>query len=70
MTSITAPILNVPEVSTLVFFMPVSIKATLSAATQRSFEDPINTSVPLIFSSPRGNMSAQKQKTGKERHKS
>ena len=50
--SITAPILNVPEVSTLGFFMPVSIVAALSAATQRSFEDPVNTSIPLIFSSP------------------
>lgn len=39
--------------TTLGFFMPVSIVAALSAATQRSFKDPINTSVPLIFSSPR-----------------
>ena len=41
--------MNVPEVSTLGFFMPVSIVAALSAATQRSFEDPVNTSIPLIF---------------------
>lgn len=68
--SITAPILNVPEVSTLGFFMPFSIVAALSAATQRSFEDPVNTSVPLIFSSPRENMSAKRKKTGEERHKS
>lgn len=61
--------MNVPEVSTLGFFMPVSIVAALSAATQRSFEDPVNTSIPLIFSSPRENMSAKRKKTGKERHK-